>query len=31
LAKAGGKELRDALSEAAKTKSLTAVGDGNIE
>ncbi|CAF1075224.1 unnamed protein product [Adineta steineri] len=27
LAKAGGKELRDALSEAGKTKSLTSVAD----
>jgi hypothetical protein len=31
LAKAGGKELKDALSEAAKNKSLTSVGDGNIQ
>ncbi len=30
LAKAGGQELRDALSQAAKNKSLTNVGDGKI-
>jgi len=29
LAKAGGQELRDALSQAAKNKSLTNIGDGN--
>ena len=28
LAKAGGQELRDALSKASKSKSLTNVGDG---
>ncbi len=31
LAKAGGQELRDALSQAAKSKSLTSVGDGKIQ
>jgi hypothetical protein len=31
LSKAGGKELRDALSLAAKTKSLTSIGDGKIQ
>jgi len=31
LAKAGGQELRNALSEAAKNKSLTSIGDGNIQ
>jgi O-acetyl-ADP-ribose deacetylase (regulator of RNase III) len=30
LGKAGGQELRDALSQAAKNKSLTNTGDGNI-
>jgi O-acetyl-ADP-ribose deacetylase (regulator of RNase III) len=30
LAKAGGKQLRDAISQAAETKSLTNVGDGDI-
>jgi hypothetical protein len=30
LAKAGGQELRNALTEAAKNKSLTSVGDGKI-
>ena len=30
LATAGGKKLRDALSHAAKNKSLASVGDGNI-
>jgi len=30
LAKAGGQQLRDALSQASKNKSLTNVGDGNI-
>ncbi len=31
LAKAGGQELRDALSQAAKNKSLTNTADGNIQ
>jgi hypothetical protein len=31
LSKAGGQELRDALSQAAKSKSLASVGDGKIE
>jgi hypothetical protein len=30
LSKAGGQELRDALSQAAKNKSLASVGDGKI-